>query len=251
MSACVRVFTLGSAKCNKTPYGTLHLPPFFGLSHKLTCILHPFFNSAQQEIVVKWHWLKSSPFPGGIRAVMNKEKNIKSILQRHNARLIPTEALRPAPCLNQMIVCAQQKPICFPLTLMVVAMALSSPVITTFYFIHASLLRARVFAWTAWVRHIPPGVPLFIVLIFCEGFISFRKSSRKHWMPISCWPVWVGEGAVWEQHGRVQAVGVYGNLANRAYKKNRCLYTNCLHLPSIGIAACFLLTAVVHLYMRR
>lgn len=114
------------------------------LSHKLTCILHPFFNSAQQEIVVKWRWLKSSPLPGGMRAVMNKGKNIKSILQWHNARLIPTEALRPAPCLNQMIVCAQQKPICFPLTLMVLAMALSSPVITTFYFIHASLLQARV-----------------------------------------------------------------------------------------------------------
>lgn len=71
-------------------------------------------------------------------------KNIKSILRRHNARLIPTEALRPAPCLNQMIVCAQQKPICFPLTLMAQAMALSSPVITTFHFIHASL-RARGF----------------------------------------------------------------------------------------------------------
>lgn len=71
---CVCSFTLATSKCNKPPYGTLHLPPFFSLSHKLTCILHPFFNSAQQEIVVKWRWLKSSPFPGGIQAVMNKGK---------------------------------------------------------------------------------------------------------------------------------------------------------------------------------
>lgn len=163
---CVCVFTLFTSKCNKAPYGTLHLPPFFSLSRELTCILHPFFNSAQREIVVKWRWLKSSPFPGGIRGVMNKGKNIKSILQRHNARLIPTEALRPAPCLNQMIVCAQQKPICFPLTLMVLAMALSSPVITAFYFIHASLLRARVCANGSGQAH-----PTRRSIIHCSHFL--------------------------------------------------------------------------------
>lgn len=109
---------------------------------------------------------------------MNKGKNIKSILQRHNARLIPTEALRPAPCLNQMIVCAQQKPICFPLTLMVLAMALSSPVITTFYFIHASLLRARVCANGSGQAH-PTRRSIIHCSHFLRGIHFFQEVIQK------------------------------------------------------------------------
>lgn len=97
---------------------------------------------------------------------------------------------------------------------------------------HTWLSATAQLVWIAWVRHIPSSVSLFIVLIFRERFISFRKSSRKHWMPISCWPA--REGAVWT----AGAGGGYGNPANRADKKG-CLYTNCLHLPLIGITACF------------
>lgn len=96
---------------------------------------------------------------------------------------------------------------------------------------HTWLCATAPIVWIARVRHIPSTVSLFIVLIFCERFISFRKSSRKHWMPISCcWPVREGAG---EQQGRE-----YGNPANGADKKKKegCLYTNC---PLIGITACF------------
>lgn len=98
---------------------------------------------------------------------------------------------------------------------------------------HTWLSATAQVVWIAWVRHIPCSVSLFIVLIFGERFISFRKSSRKHWMPISCWPVW--EGVV-----EPQGWG-YGNLVNRADKKKKksCHYTNCLHFLLMGITACF------------
>lgn len=102
---------------------------------------------------------------------------------------------------------------------------------------HTWLSATAQVVWIAWVRHIPFTVSLFIVLIFHERFISFRKSSRKHWMPISCWPVWERCGWVGRRLWEWQRWG-YGNLANRADKKG-CLYTNCLHFLLIGITACF------------
>lgn len=58
---------------------------------------------------------------------------------------------------------------------------------------------------TARVRHVPGRLPLFIVLISSQRFISFRKSSWMHWMPISCRPM--RAGAV-----RTAGVGAAGRL---------------------------------------
>lgn len=99
-------------------------------------------NSCQMALIEKF------TVPGrNSGGVMNKGKKYKIHLAAAQCEINPDRSA-PACTLPKSndCVCAQQKPICFPLTLMVLAMALSSPVITTFYFIHASLLRARGFA---------------------------------------------------------------------------------------------------------
>lgn len=119
-------------------------------------------------------------------------KNIWSTLQLQNARFILTEALWSASNLNQMIILYvhQENPF--------VSLHSNGPTHGSFQpcdhnlQFHTWLSAMAQVVWIAWVRHIPSTDSLFIVLIFRERFISFRKSSRKHWMPISCWPVEVG-----------------------------------------------------------
>lgn len=97
---------------------------------------------------------------------------------------------------------------------------------------HTWLSATAEVVWIARVRHIPSSVSLFIVLIFCERFISFRKSSRKRWMPISCCPA--REGGVW-----TAGAGGMEMEQIEPTKKKSCLHTNCLHFLLIEITACF------------
>lgn len=125
----------------------------------------------------------------------------------------------------------------FPLPLMALPTALSSPVITTFNFIHGSLLQHRLYEQHgSGTSHSPFHYSLFS--------FSMRDSflSGSHLESIEClFPAGQCERAACGGLGRVlwgrQRWG-YGNLANRADKKG-CLYTNCLHFLLIGITACF------------
>ena len=96
----------------------------------------------QPEIVVKRHSLKIPLFPEEMQDVINTGKTL-AFLQMQNARFILTEALWPVPTSNDYM--CTQKTYLFPLTLMVLPMALSSPVITTFNFIHGSLRQPRLY----------------------------------------------------------------------------------------------------------
>lgn len=128
----------------------------------------------------------------------------------------------------------------FPLTLMVLPIALSSPVITTFNFIHGSLRRHRLYEQHgSGISH-----PAFHYSLFS---FSVRDSflSGSHLESIEClFPAGRCERGVVQQQG-------YGNLVNRADKKKRLP----LHkLPAFSVDtnhSMFLLTMVVHLNMQR
>lgn len=137
------------------------------------------------ETVVKRLWLKFSPVPEEIQGVMNEGKYI-IYLTIAAAKCFLTEALWSASGPNQMIIRAPQN--------LFVSPPSNGPSHGSFQpcdhnlQFHTWLCTTAQVVWIAWVRHIPSSISLFIVLIFHERFIPFRKSSRKHWMPISCWP---------------------------------------------------------------
>lgn len=97
---------------------------------------------------------------------------------------------------------------------------------------HSWLWEMAQVVWIAWVRHIPSSVSLFIVLIFCERFISFRKSSRK---ASNAYFLLAGVSGGCGTAG----VGGYGNPANWADRKKSYPYTNCMDFLVIRITACF------------
>lgn len=150
-------------------------------------VLNQFFNSTQGKIVV---WLKIPLFPEEMQGVMNEGKiynlcyscKMQDLFQVKQPGLhivsikwlyVHQENLFVSPHSNGSTHGSFQ------------------PCDHNLQF-HTWLSATAQVVWIAWVRHIPSTVSLFIVLIFRERFISFRKSSRKHWMPISCWPVQEG-----------------------------------------------------------
>lgn len=108
---------------------------------------------------------------------------------------------------------------------------------------HSWLWEMAQVVWIAWVRHIPSSVSLFIVLIFCERFISFRKSSRK---ASNAYFLLAGVSGGCGTAG----VGGYGNPANWADRRKKKLPLHKLHgFSGDKNHSMFLLTTAVHLYM--
>lgn len=118
-----------------------------------------------------------------------------------------------------------------PFAVMFLPAALSITVITTFSLRHGSLPWHRL-SWIAGCAPTPRPASHYSLSSFSVNVsFSFRKSSRKHWMPISCWPMQRQEEGAGGVGGGVcgTAQTVYRNLANRL-DKNKAAPTQIAYL---------------------
>ena len=154
-------------------------------------VLYQFFNPTQPKIVVKQLWLKIQQLPEETQGVLWMKEKYEIYLPAAKCKIYPDWSA---------LVCIPPKSNDYMKTKknLFVSPHSNVPSHGSFHPCDHNLqfptwlpATAQVL-WIARVRHIPSSISLFIVLIFHGRFISFRKSSRKHWMPISCWPMCEG-----------------------------------------------------------